>query len=490
MGNKLKRKKEPTAEKLAAVRKKEIAEIAKWEKQKSRRKGNFYFWYLLMIITVVYITDEVATQIGTQMKTEIANDIFASFGERSIGFMDIIGYSTYVCMALALVYKPLADKYGRKIFLVLNTLGLAVGMFMMFLTNNMVLYAAATAVIAFFTPHDMQVVYIMETAPEKHRAKVFSVVKSIATLGVLLIPLLRRTLMTDVSRWRFVYLVPAVIGFAVSLFALLFARESDVFIDRRLEYLRMTDEEKMRIRSAQDVANAQGGLRASLKFVWQHKQLKWLYIAFGLYGLGFVMSNYYQVIMTYGYAGVSMADGTFSTLEQALNSAAVGPVTTALFMFPLASALLTCITGFLADAIGRKTTALITACVTVTSYLLFYIGSKFGWSPYIVGLLSGAMLGSYWATGDVISGLMLSESSPTNLRASILSSQVIAMAVGMGPAFIISVILLAVKGNGVAGIVCTCLTVPGLAASILALLLKTHETKGVDLDTVRGDEWD
>ena len=47
-------------------------EIAKWEKEKAKPKGSHYLAFLIFVITLIYATDEIASQIGTLMKTEIA----------------------------------------------------------------------------------------------------------------------------------------------------------------------------------------------------------------------------------------------------------------------------------------------------------------------------------------------------------------------------------------------------------------------------------
>ena len=482
-------KKEETAQQAEKRKLREAKEITKWERESSRRKGPYYLWYLMFIITIVYITDEIATQIGTQMKAEIANDLFSQFGDRSVGLMDIIGYLGYIAMVFAVFYKPLADRFGRKIFLVINTFGMGFGMFLMFLSGNIVMYVLASAVIAFFTPHDMQVVYIMETAPTKHRAKIYSVIKSIATLGVLLIPLMRKVLMTDVSRWRYVYLVPAIVGMVISGAALIMARDSDSFIDHRLSYLRMSDEQRAAEKEKKDLENAQGGFFNALKFAWGHKQLRWLFITIALNASGTVMTMYYQVIMTYGYAQNYVESGTAASMDEALNAAGIGAVTAALFMFPVASAVLQFVNGFFADKFGRKPAAVIMTACSLVSFIAFYIGSRYAWQPYAVGFLCGATVGSYWASGD-INAMMISESTPTNLRASVLSAQIVAIAAGLVPVMLVALILITALGNTATGIVCFCCSVPGMAASLAALLIKTHETKGMELNTVRGDEWD
>ena len=63
-------------------------EIARWEKEKAKPKKNFYFIYLIFVIALIYATDEIASQIGTLMKTEIANDLFDS--DKAAGLLDML----------------------------------------------------------------------------------------------------------------------------------------------------------------------------------------------------------------------------------------------------------------------------------------------------------------------------------------------------------------------------------------------------------------
>ncbi|MBE6756168.1 MAG: MFS transporter, partial [Ruminococcaceae bacterium] len=154
-----------TPEKLQKIRLRKEKEIRKWEKEKARPKRNFYFVYLVLIIALIYATDEIASQIGTLMKTEIANDLFSKYGESSVGVLDILSMVVVPFQALGLLYRPLADKLGRKMFLILNTFGMSFAMLIIFLSNNLVLYFAGACLVQFFIPHDMHVVYIMESSP-------------------------------------------------------------------------------------------------------------------------------------------------------------------------------------------------------------------------------------------------------------------------------------------------------------------------------------
>ena len=71
----------------------------------------------------------------------------------------------------------------------------------------------------------------------------------------MLVPYLRDRLMTDVSEWRNVYFIPAVVGVVVCFIALMCARETDAFIESRLSYLRKTPEELEREKKAADAVS-------------------------------------------------------------------------------------------------------------------------------------------------------------------------------------------------------------------------------------------
>ncbi len=478
-----------TPEKSQRLRLKREKEIRKWEKEKARPQSSFYMSFLVFIICVVYVTDEIASQIGTLMKTEIATDLLAKYGESSIGLLDIAVMVSIPFSLLSLFYKPLADRYGRKLFLIINTFGMSVAMFIIFLSGNLYLYLIGVCIMSFFVPHDMQVVYIMETAPPKYRATMYSVVKAIATFGIMLIPLFRRIFMTDVSQWRMVYLIPAVMGMVISFIALIFTKETDAFIDSRLHHLRMTDEEREQEKLKKDSQGAQGGFIAAVKFVAHHKQLKWLYVTVALSTVGVLITMHYQTIISYGYAENYLSQGLFTSLEEALNSVAVNEVTSALFLFPIGSGLAQLAHGFISDKWGRKCSSIVVTVITVISLILFSLGSKQAWSPYIVGLFSGASVGAFWSCGDIIA-LMVSESAPTNLRSSIISTQLIAMGFGYVIAYGVGLPLITALGNSAISKIVLCLALPGLLLSLIVLITKVKETKGANLQNVTGSEWD
>lgn len=472
-----------TPEKMAKIAAKKEKEIAKWEKQKARPKGNTYFWYLVLIIGLIYAVDEIASQIGTLMKTEIANDLFQSAS--SVTILNLLQVVAIPFQILGLLYRPLADRYGRKTFLVANTFGMSIALFIIFLSQSVPMYVLGACLIMFFIPHDMHVVFIMESSPQKRRAITYSVIKFFANMAVMLVPILRRLLMQNAGEWRKVYMIPAIVGIVISLIALLCARETDAFIDSRLRFLRMTDEEIKAEQEQKKADNAQGGLIAALKFGLAHKQLRWVFICFALAGIGVIGSLDYQTIITYGYAQ-SVHGGI---TDNFLNLVSINEVTKALILFPIGSAIAQVIMGFVSDLKGRKTAAITVAANCLVCFLGFTLGAKFNLNPYIAGFLCGAFVGSYYSTNDVLI-MMASESAPTNLRSSTSSAQTVIGFIGYAFAYLIYVPVTMIFGNASIATVSLCLLVPSFAATLIALIKNTHDTKNVDLETVTGCEWD
>ena len=472
-----------TPEKLRKIEIKKARELAYWEKQKARPKGNTYFWYLVLIIALIYAVDEIASQINSLMQTEIANTFFQS--ESSVTLLNLLNVVAIPFQIIGILYRPLADRFGRKTFLIINTFGMALALFTIFLSQNAIMYFIGACMILFFVPHDMHVVYIMETAPAKSRAITYSVIKFFANMAVMLVPLLRRWLMQSSSEWRNVYLIPAIVGIVVSLIALLCARETDAFIDSRIRYLKMTEDELKAEEAKKKAQDSQGGLVDALKFGFSHKQLRWVFICFALAGIGVVGSMNYQAILTHGYA-MSVYG---SNAKEFLDLVSVKEVSQALILYPIGMALSQVIMGFISDKKGRKSAAITVAANCVVSFVVFSVGAKMNLNPSLVGFFCGTFVGSYYSTNDVLI-MMASESAPTNLRSSATSAQTVVGFAGYAIGFITNTILALIFGDGVIGTVALCLLVPSFIATLIALVKKTHDTKGLDLNTVTGAEWD
>lgn len=480
-----------SSEQRARKKEREARQLVKLKKEQAKSKPAGYLAYFMLIISVIYIADEVTSQIGTQMQSVIANQIFAPIvgTEFAVARMGTLGMIAMPFTIIAMfIYNPLSDRYGRKIFLVINTLGMALGTMLISIATNIPVYILGTVCISFFIPHDMQAVYIYESTPAKHRAKIYSVVKAVATIGMMIIPLLRSIYIpdTDLSQWRMVYRIPSIIAFVVAIAALFLIRESDAFLESRIRQLEMTDEEREAAKEKKQVIGEKVGVVEGFKYILSHKQRLWVGIANGFTICGIVITMYYEATMTHGFAQHFVAQGM--DLEMA-KLQATGYVSMALMLFPIGSAMFQAIQGFFSDTWGRKPTAILMSAVSMISFLIFYIGADRFWNPYVVGLLAGAAVGSYWASGDII-GLIATESTPTTVRASVGAAGPIVMGIIALPVFLIFFVLMNVLGDTMIGPLCLIYSTVGLGIGLLILWMKVKETKGVDLANLKGDEFE
>ena len=129
------------AEKLKA---RELRELARREKQLDARSNKYYLVYLFMILALIYITDEIASTISIQFQTNIVTEFFVQnmgmeYGE-GLSLFSGLGFITYPVTLLIVLYRPLADRFGRKPFLIVNTLTMALGLFIVYLSSNIYVY--------------------------------------------------------------------------------------------------------------------------------------------------------------------------------------------------------------------------------------------------------------------------------------------------------------------------------------------------------------
>ena len=144
----------------------------------------------------------------------------------------------------------------------------------------------------------------------------------------------------------------------------------------------------------------------------------------------------------------------------------------------------------ISDKFGRKITIIAMSCSALACYLLFILSGMFKWTPYLTGFAIGGFMGSYWGAGDTIGGIMFSESSPTNLRSSVTVINTLLNGVMGGLATVVTMILLPIIPEKMFGYMYLGLTVPGLVGAIVIMWLFVGETRGLDLKTVTGTEWD
>lgn len=458
---------------LARRSEKEQKQLARLKKKAAIPYPAYYLGLITVVITLMHSMDEMTSKVSDNLRTPIINEFFV----RGMGLtytdglqtMNTIMIAMFVLQLVSPFYKILADKYGRKLFLVLNVFGMAVGLFLGYLAKSLPMYIAASTVVGFFVLHDVQIIYILEVAPAEKRSRLYGVVKAIGTFGMFLVPLFMGIFMgADETKWRLVFGACAAVGVVLTIIGLFFARESDVFLQQRIKELETPLEERLAAAEAAktDKKAIKGGVAGSFRYLFGDKDMRWLFIA-----------SMFCLICIMPFA--ANAEPIMSTSGMELEAR-----TQAFYVFPFVYAAIIFVCGFLGDWIGRKNTVLLNGIVSLTSFVLFIIACKNGWSPWLVGVLYGCYLGCYFTINDYM-GIMMKEKSPTEIRASISGvAGLLTMVVVMAGMIAFNIMI----GSMPISTAALILAVPGITIGLIILMLKVKETNGVDLDTVGRSE--
>ena len=453
-------------------------ELRRLDAQARRPKSAHYLLFAMIVLTIIYIVDEITSNMNAAMQPYALFDLFgiASRNVNAPEYKTAINtvapwqVASNLFLIISPFYKALSDRYGRRLFLMINTMGMGVGMLIVMTSQTTVQYILGMLFMMFFTPNDMQVLYIMEIAPKEKRATYSFVAKGIALISVSLIGVLSRLfLREDVpASWRMVYLVPVVVAIAVGALSYLLVRETPVFLEQRRAFLSLTEEER-RARDAADAkvgAAEQGGVFRAIKFIFLNRQLRWILIAGFLFFATTFYTSYYATVL----------EGAMATELVAV----------ALIIYPLVNGLVTITSGFFSDKLGRKKACLILGGLALVGLLLFVLSCRLGWGPIAAGVAYGCSIGGLWSMSDTLILTMPAESSPSGMRASVMGTISVMIGAGM---FIGQALFIVLQNFVSMDLLFLCICVPFMAVSLLVLMAKVKETKDVDLDAITADTY-
>ncbi|MBP0969233.1 MAG: MFS transporter [Oscillospiraceae bacterium] len=423
---------------------------------------------IMVILTVIYVVDEITSNINL-MRPYMIFDLFRIPGAdaasdeyaNAVSKMAVTSIPTYLFMFLMPFYKSFSDRFGRKIFLVINTVGMGVGMLLCMIAPNYVWYIIGTVLYGFFTPNDMQVIYIMEVAPKERRATYCSVTKGIALLSVSLIGVLRSIFYdpSDLTTWRLVFLVPVAVALIVGFGSIFLLKETPVFLQRKIEELEGTEkpvEDETR-EEAEDYS-----LKETVRYMFRSSQVRSLILILTIFMCAVALTGYAaETMLAYGMTDDEM--NLFYTVE---------PIVYAVFAF---------FSGFLTDWLGRKKSGILFGILALAGEIVFVLCAVFGAGPIVLAFANGLMYGGLWSFSDLLYIVVPSESVPTERRASVvgmlqytaLSNMVVTIIIGVLYQFI---------GSRNIGLVQLVFFVPFMLLSVLYVRKHLRETKDVDLN--------
>ena len=158
-----------------------------------------------------------------------------------------------------------------------------------------------------------------------------------------------------------------------------------------------------------------------------------------------------------------------------------------LMFYPVINGIFTMLGGFLTDSLGRKKSALILGLWAAVGLAIFAYGCIYPLNPYIIGFAYGVSIAGLWSISDMIYFVITSESTPTEIRASVVGSMQLVGMVGTGLNMVYNNVVTMIAGSLNLPFVLTVAYLPLMAVSLAIMMLTVKETKDVDLDNVQVD---
>ena len=453
------------------TRMKEQKELAKWKKLAEKKPIGGYMLLMMAVLSVVRLLDEFVTSAPTSVQSNIVEEFFVKgMGmrfEQGLSVISLISTGLLVFSILAVFFVSLCDKLGRRKILIISTLGMTTGMLICSISANLTMHLIGRAIIAFFVATDVHQIYVMELAPKDRRSMYTQITTVFGSLGVMLVGLVRMLFTHNgVLNWRGVFLLPCAIGIAATAAVILFARETDTFLTARISYLEKPAEQReaelAAAKKRKTAAEAKAGILPAAKYVFTHKQTRSIFLAqIPCCFATMAFATYYETIMT----------------SSGMNT---NQVSAALFIYPVSSAIVALLVGYITDHLGRRPAGILTASLSFVSLFLFIFSAKLRLNPYVVGLLLGMEIGAFWRFNETLS-LSMRESVPTVIRASAGSvTGLISLVFSVASGILIAVFLAKYPVEQVC-LVWGAVTI-GLSALLYTLFAK--ETKNIDLDDI------
>ena len=284
----------------------------------------------------------------------------------------------------------------------------------------------------------------------------------------------------DLSSWRMVFLIPAIMGIVVALICIPIVKETPVFLKNKAKNKdsnnkKLEDEENKDVAKSIDVKEAdkdvsdskpRGGVKNAFIYIFKNPQVRRIMIAAVAFALVTGITSYYTTVLEVSEDSGIITDSMISMV---------------LMIFPFVNGLFTLICGFLSDAMGRKNACFLFSAVAIAGLVIFVLGTQFGWSQIVIGIGWGMFIGTLWSITDTLVLVMPSEATPTDMRASVLGVMSLILSAGMALSIIIFTVAMNVFGTNLLGIVSLCICIP-LTIVACILLAKVKETKGNNLD--------
>ena len=353
-----------------------------------------YIYYSLAILGFMNLIDIFMSNAGPLVVSFVVEEFLISKGvPENVAYAQYGAAMAFLPLAglLAVMIRYWADKYGRKIALTINIVGMTVGALLIVIAQDFWVYVLGSLIGGMFLVADIQLLFINEQSPKEKRSRFVNWVRIIGLCGALLVPIFRGIFITTSDpNWRGLFLLPLIAGIIVSLLVIFTFKESSIYLTMKAKREANPETQKQKVTFFQAV-------KASTKL----PNFKTIFLTFVIGFLGYM-------------AGLSFRAYWEPFLSQNFTFQEVNIIYIIRYLIsmPLGAAI-----GYINDKVGRKA-GMVATLILLPVFLLLCLWAVQLQNIWLVGIFYGLFIYSLWLTLST-QMTMIDEQTPTQLRGTI-----------------------------------------------------------------------
>jgi len=353
-----------------------------------------YIYYSLGILGLMNLIDIFMSNAGPLVVSFVVEEFLISKGvPEKLAYAQYGAAMAFLPLAglLAVMIRYWADKYGRKIALTINIVGMTVGALLIVIAQDFWVYVLGSLIGGMFLVADIQLLFINEQSPKEKRSRFVNWVRIIGLCGALMVPIFRGIFITPSDpNWRALFLLPLIAGIIVSLLVIFTFKESSIYLTMKAKREANPETQTQKVTFFQAV-------KASTKL----PNFKTIFLTFVIGFLGYM-------------AGLSFRAYWEPFLSQNFTFQEVNIIYIIRYLIsmPLGAAI-----GYINDKVGRKA-GMVATLILLPVFLLLCLLAVQLQNIWLVGIFYGLFIYSLWLTLST-QMTMIDEQTPTQLRGTI-----------------------------------------------------------------------
>jgi len=412
-----------------------------------------YFKYLIIVLIFVQIVDSFTASFLTMIPSQIINEFLSSFEDNvATSIFALVTAIASVGMYLCSLNQYLADKFGRKIMLIITVFGMAIVSLLIVFSQSIIDFTIYLFLLWFFTRSDIWLIYINEEAPQRKRAFWTNIVLIVGMIGVILAPVLRSVFITEtVSNWRALPLFSVIFGFSLGLLLVFTLRDTKIYKE-----IKEADgkEEKKKVSFRENFKLMMGSANKT--------QLIALMIMSFIMGINSIFRNLVEQLLS-----------SHTSLDQ-------GQVNMVLMIASISVIFAFVIMGAFADKIGRIPLLYAFAIIIPIARFIAVLASVYPQGAFILSIVGGGLSEmGYWGEWVLISMVIL-EIIPTETRGTGSGLKSLFAGIGITIGFLLSSVITFLISLEATFVILSLL----LVINIFIIYKYLRETKNIDLKNV------